>query len=381
LELFGLEPPRLLAGVAATFGHAAEAVAVLPAAAPLGQALPLLGEGAGAVPVVGPDGAPLGAITAGALARALGGAPSPGQALEAPCGGAAEAIPALGASERISDHRARLLQGSADEFLVLDSDGRCRGMARRSRILSPPRARLLLVDHNELSQAVHGAEEAEIMGVLDHHRLGNPPTGSPIPFRVEPVGSTSTLVYEAAEAGGAVLPEPVAGLLLAGLLSDTLILRSPTSTPRDQAAALHLARLAHVSIPEFGADLLRAGAGLEGRPAAEVIKGDRKRYRLGNCEVSVAQVETAGFQELSQELPLLLEGLEAVRAREGLALACLMVTDIVTGTSRMPAAGEHRILAALPFPRLAPGEFDLGGMVSRKKQLLPALQSVLELFS
>jgi manganese-dependent inorganic pyrophosphatase len=378
LRRFEMTAPRLLASAAPTFGHAAEAVGTLPPDAPLEQALPHFREGARAVPVTDGRGAPLGVVTPAGLARCLTGTTSSDGALKGACGSALDQLPTFAASERIADHRGRLLRGEADDFLVVDADGRCLGLTSRARILDPPRARLFLVDHNELSQAVPGAEEADIVGVLDHHRLGNPATALPIPFRVEPVGSTGTLVAEEARAAGLVPPAAVAGMLLSGLLSDTLAFRSPTTTARDRETAVWLAGLAGVELESFGVELLRAGSGLRGRSPDALLEADRKRYTMGGQEVAVAQVEVAGCHELPEAVPELLQALDALRGREGLALACLMVTDIVTGRSRLLCAGERRILAALPFPRFSPAEFDLGEIVSRKKQLVPALQSSIE---
>ncbi len=377
LERFQQAAPRLLTGVAPTFAHAARESAPLAGGRLLAEALARLASGERVIPVVDEDGKPLGVVTPRALARAFG-EPGTGAALAAPCRAHVEPAPVLAAIERISDHRSVLLRSESDDFLVTDEDGRYLGLATRGRILDPPRARLFLVDHNELSQAVADADEAEIVGVLDHHRLGNPTTAAPIPFTIEPVGSTSTMVAERCRAAAFRPPDGIAGALLSGILSDTLIYRSPTTTPRDATAADWLAGLLQVDARGFGEELLRAAADLDTRPVDEILDTDRKAYTLGNQALSIAQAEVGSLAALPERKPELMAGLRARREREGLALMALMITDVVEGKSRLLCEGERRILTALPFARVGEGEFDLENIVSRKKQLVPALTAVLE---
>jgi manganese-dependent inorganic pyrophosphatase len=375
LERFDVDPPLMLTSVAPTFGHAARPNQPLLPDDPLAEAMDQLAAGARVVPVVDAERCPLGVVTPMALARAI--AASVG-ALARPCRMLLEETPSFAARERISDHRGPLLRSETDDFLVTDDAGRYLGTATRGRVLDPPRARLVLVDHNELSQAVPGAEEAEIVAVLDHHRLGNAATRAPIPFVVEPVGSTCTLVAEHCRLRDLEPVKALAGMMLSGILSDTLVFRSPTTTERDQAVAEWLANLAGVEISEYGQELLSAGPGLGGRAPAAILDADRKRYEMGGMSVSIAQVEVTGFQELPQAREALLRALDELVGREGLALACLMVTDVVSGRSRLLARGDRRILIALPFSRSGDGEWDLGEMVSRKKQLAPVLDHTLE---
>jgi manganese-dependent inorganic pyrophosphatase len=289
-----------------------------------------------------------------------------------------EALPFFRARDRISDHRSALLRSDGDDFLVVNEAGRYLGVATRGRLLQPPRARLVLVDHNELGQAVAGAEEAQIVAVLDHHRLGNPPTALPIPFTVEPVGSTCTLVAEQCRARALPPPAPLAGMMLSGILSDTLVFRSPTATERDRTAAGWLAGLCQADITRYGEELLQASPGLGARDAGEIVDADRKSYQIGGKAVSIAQVEVTGLQELPQRRDELLPALQERRERESLALMCLMITDVVAGRSRLLCQGERSIRDALPFGRVDEHEWDLGEIISRKKQLVPTLSGVLE---
>lgn len=379
LGYFGLRPPRTLSSAAPTFAHVASPQAPVAPDAPLTEAMARLAQGDRLIPVVDGGGQLLGGLTPLALARAYahiaGGELS---ALHQTCRNYLEELPKLPSSDRIRDRRGALLRGGGEEFLVVDDDGRYLGTTSRQCLLEPPRARLVLVDHNELVQAVPGADEADIVGVLDHHRLGNASTASPIPFVVEPVGSTSTLVAEACRRDGSVPPGEIAGILLSGILSDTLVFRSPTVTDRDRSAAQWLASLSKVEIPEYGQFLIQASPGLADRSADDILDGDRKNYEMGGKAVSVAQVEVTGFQELPDRRSDLLEALDARREREGLALSCLMVTDVITIQSHLLCRGDAAILSDLPFTRIDADEFDLASIVSRKKQLVPALQGVME---
>lgn len=378
LERFKQTPPVLLTGVAPTFGHCARPQTSVAPDAPLPAAMARVAEGDRVVPVVDSSGKPSGVVTSLALARAYTAPLNVTVILAQPCQSIAEKPSTFFAQDRISDHRAILLRSEIDDFLVVAETGEYVGIATRSRLLQPPRAHLILVDHNELSQAVPAAEEAEIIGVLDHHRLGNPETAAPISFVVEPVGSTCTLVAEHCRTRALEPPPGLAGMMLSGILSDTLLFRSPTTTDRDREAAVWLTSLAGLNLQEYGTELLGAAPGLTARAADEILDTDRKAYQTTSGSISISQVELVSFEELPQRRKELLDALEERRLREALSLACLMVTDVVTVRSHLLARADPWILAALPFHRLAEGEFDLGDMVSRKKQLVPSLYAVLE---
>jgi manganese-dependent inorganic pyrophosphatase len=240
---------------------------------------------------------------------------------------------------------------------------------------------LVLVDHNELSQAVAGAAHAELVEVLDHHRLGNPSTTMPIRFIADPVGSSSTLVAERGFEAGLTFPAPIAGVLLSGIFSDTLVFKSPTTTPRDQKAAEKLAQMAGLkdadAVGQYGAALLASGAGLSAYTAEQIVSNDFKQYEAAGNSAGIVQAEVAGFAELPGRLDDLTAALEKMRSAGKLSLVMLMVTDIIGSNSRLLAVGEASILAGLPYTRLADGTFDAPGMVSRKKQLLPVILDVL----
>lgn len=288
----------------------------------------------------------------------------------------------LNANERVRDVLGQALRADQDEFLVVNDDDQYIGLCRKSALLAPPRRRLVMVDHNELSQAVPGLEDAELIEVLDHHRLGNIPTSIPIRFTVEAVGSCSTLVAERGLRANKQFPANIAGLLLCGILSDTLVFRSPTTTPRDREAALKLAEMAELAgekgdkmaaIEELGGALLAAGAGLGTRTGEEVINTDLKFYEANGITAGIAQVEITNFGELAPRLNDLKEALNALAESRNLGLAMLMVTDVVRGNSRLVVSGGTRVINALPYVHLDDDTLDAPGVVSRKKQLLPAV--------
>lgn len=248
---------------------------------------------------------------------------------------------------------------------------------------------VVLVDHNEYTQAVAGMENANVVEVLDHHRLGMPGTLVPITIHIEPVGSCSTLVYERAQALGQTLPRSYAGMLLSGILSDTLVFRSPTTTARERAGALGLARLAGLAdanadentvmaaITEYGARLLGAGAGLGTKSADDILNTDLKFFEEGDLRVGIGQVEVTHFGELPTRAADLYAELAALVQREKLVAAVLMVTDVSGGNSRILVTGDPRVQAGLPYVQLADGTLDAPGVVSRKKQLLPDVLATL----
>jgi manganese-dependent inorganic pyrophosphatase len=375
LERSGQAAPQLLTDAAPTFGHAAQWEGPVAPEAPLSDAIAKLSEEERVVPVVEAEGRPLGVVTPLMLARASSDGPD---TLRRPCRNLVEMVPTFSGRVRVSDHRDALMRGDADEFLVIDDAGRYLGMVTRGRLLEPPQARLILVDHNEITQAVPGAEEAEIVAVLDHHRLGNPPTAVPIPFTVEPVGSTSTLVVEQCCERALELPVGLAGTLLSGILSDTLVFRSPTTTERDRGAADWLAGVTRMDVLAYGEELLRAGSRIAAHPAGEIVDADRKTMEFGGKSVSIGQVEVVDLHEVSARREELLTVLEERREREALALVCLMITDVIKGQSHLICRGDAPILALLPFTRVDEHEYDLGEMVSRKQQLVPALHDALE---
>jgi manganese-dependent inorganic pyrophosphatase len=395
LKHLELEPPLLLTDASPRFESVMIRLDSIRPDAQLGAAWTLASRTGGIAPVVDEDGKPYGLINGLSLfsyfSKTLG--PRPGdttvrEMMSAPCRDAADTtVPKYAANAHIRDSLNRLLRGEHDESWVTDESGLYMGIAHQRDILNPPRLKIILVDHNEPRQAIAALEEAELLEILDHHRLGNPHTHTPIRFTVDIVGSTSTLVTEQTAEAGLSLPPNLAGTLLAGLLADTLILTSPTTTPRDKAAAERLARWAFVggsplkgeTIESYGKAVLSAGAGLSNRDPREVVSTDIKPFESGGFKFAVAQAEVTDILQLTEHLGPLTKALDDLRDKRGLDFAMLLVTDVVRGSSRLIlSSNPPPILADLPYPPLPDGTRDAPGVVSRKKQLLPVVLGLLE---
>ncbi|MEW6242363.1 MAG: DHHA2 domain-containing protein [Chloroflexota bacterium] len=395
LKTLGLEAPVLLTDASPRFESVMQRLDSLPPEAQLGAAWTLASKTGGLAPIVNADGTPYGLINGLSLfkyfSETLG--PRPGdttvrEMMSAPCHGAANTnVPKYAANAHIRDSLNRILRDELDDYWVVDENGRYLGVARQRNLLNPPRLRIILVDHNEPRQAIAALEEAELLEILDHHRLGNPHTHAPIRFTVDIVGSTSTLVAEQAIEAGLSAPPALAGALLAGLLSDTLILTSPTTTPRDRAAADKLSRWAFVggsplegeTIESYGKAVLAAGAGLSNRKPEDVVGTDIKAYVAGGFKFAVAQAEVTDLMQIGEHLDPLTKALDALRDKRGLDFAMLLITDVVRGSSRLIlSSSAPPVLADLPYPPLPDGTRDAPGVVSRKKQLLPVVLGLLE---
>jgi manganese-dependent inorganic pyrophosphatase len=258
-------------------------------------------------------------------------------------------------------------------FPVLDGEGQTVGILSKTDFLKTVSRKLILVDHNELSQAVSGADEVEIVEIIDHHRIGALATQQPILFRNEPVGSTCTIVADCFFRNDVELPRPIAGLLLAGVVSDTLNLTSPTTTLRDQEVLKKLEDISQVNAREFTDKLFTSGSLLTLKPAPQAITTDCKEYAEAGAKFSVAQIEEIGFNQFWKRKEELLAALEAYRAGRAYLFSALLVTDVTTQNSLLLVVGDEKFVRRIDHPRLEPGIYELKDVVSRKKQLLPYL--------
>ena len=284
----------------------------------------------------------------------------------------------VGVGEPLGRLREKLLHSGETAVLVLEDDGSLAGVATKSSLFGPLPHSLILVDHNELSQSVPGAEDLEILEVIDHHKLGNPPSVNPIPFITAPVGSTCTIVTSLYEDNEVTPPAGIAALLLAGILSDTVILKSPTTTRRDREAVTRLAELAGLDWEAFGAEIFAASGALSGYGSPErVVASDFKLFSQGEIRFGVGQVEVFGFAEFNAMKRELKGALAALRDKEGLDLAGLMVTDISTESTMFLMEGGHAFTRFMGYPQPEPHVFEMKGVMSRKKQLVPHLIKVL----
>lgn len=396
LKRLSLDPPLLLPDASARFNDIVHRLNTTTPDSPLREAWAIANRTGGVAPVLNPDGTPFGLVTVLSLfafmSRIVGSHRRReelrvGDMLDRPCKEACDTkVPHFQASSRIKDALPRILREERSEFWVVDENGTYAGICRQREALNPPRIKLILVDHNEEQQALGALDEADLLEILDHHRLDNPTTREPIRFTVDVVGSTSTLVSERIDQSGLSAPPDLAGLLLAGLLSDTLILSSPTTTPRDHEAAERLARWAFMigaplegeSIQSYGEQILEAGAGLSSRSAAEIVSADFKVYDVSGKRFGIGQVEVTTFAQLQDNLAALREALIELGESKGLDFVMLMVTDVVVGSSRLVVTKDVPALEVLPFPHLSDGTLDAEGVVSRKKQLLPVILGALE---
>jgi manganese-dependent inorganic pyrophosphatase len=258
-------------------------------------------------------------------------------------------------------------------FPVLDDEGRLVGILSKSDFIKPVPRQLILVDHNELAQAVRGASEVPIIEILDHHKLGGFSSHAPILFWNNPVGSTSSIVTMCYNNAGIPIPKPIAGLLMAGLISDTLNLTSPTTTPTDRRLLSELSIVAGVDPAQLANEIFAVGSPLLTMTPAQAVGADSKVYKENGYSFSVAQIEELSFAHFDPKQEALLAELEKQRTAGGLLFSALLVTDINEQTSLLLVRGEPSFLTTIDYPEKSHFIWELTGVVSRKKQLLPYL--------
>jgi manganese-dependent inorganic pyrophosphatase len=286
---------------------------------------------------------------------------------------------ALNADMRIADIRKKFGQSSPHAMMVTGEDGTLLGILTKTDLLKPVPTRLVLVDHNELTQAVPGADEVTITEIIDHHRLGPMATPQPILFINEPVGSTCTIVADLFRRQGLKPSPDLAGLMMAGLISDTLLLQSPTSTPKDAAVLAWLESHAEINGKTLAQLIFSSGSVILASPPDKVVRSDFKIYDEDGVRFAVSQVEELGFDNFWRHAPAISKALADLRADEKLAFACLLVTDINTQNSLMLVKGDPEVIRRISYAHIEQDEiFDLPGVVSRKKQLIPYLTSLLK---
>ena len=279
----------------------------------------------------------------------------------------------FGPSELLSDVRQRIADTNYRNYPITDN-GRFLGMVDRGQMIVPQRPGVILVDHNERGQAVEGSEEADILEIIDHHRLGGLTTGEPIFIRQEPVGSTSSIVASMIKQSGVPLPPAIAGLLLGAIVSDTLFFRSPTVTDSDKRIAEELAVIAGVEMESFALAVLKSGSEIMTKSAAKLVQNDIKEFRFGDYRIAIGQVNTMDRQDALTREAELHDALEEFRKKEHLDAAFLMLTDILAETTDLIVTGglAAQLHEAFGKPG-ATGSFFLPGVLSRKKQVIPPL--------
>ena len=263
-------------------------------------------------------------------------------------------------------------------FPILDADGKYCGMISRRNIINLRKRRIILVDHNEATQAVEGFDQAEILEIIDHHRIGSLETSGPVYFRNQPVGCTATIVTQMYDENGVTIPQKTAGLLLAAILSDTLVFRSPTCTPIDVNAANRLAKIAGVDINEFANEMFEAGEKLDGKTAEEVFLQDFKVFMCGDIRFGVAQGSYMTRKNLTAAEALLKPYLEEARNKQNVEDIYMLLTDVPKEESVVICNGRYAaevLTDGFDTQPAADASWTLPGVVSRKKQFIPALMT------
>ncbi|NTW98464.1 MAG: putative manganese-dependent inorganic diphosphatase [Geobacteraceae bacterium] len=284
----------------------------------------------------------------------------------------------IGVDKSLADLRQKLLGANVSAVLALEGDGTLAGVATKSSLLAPLPYSLILMDHNELGQAVSGAELVEITEVIDHHKLGNGHSNSPISFVTSPVGSTCTLVARRYRECSIEPDQQIAALLLAGILSDTVILKSPTTTDADHQMVAWLEERSGLVAVDFGRDIFAASSSLKNYGSADrVVSADFKLFTQEKYSIGLGQVEVIGFEEFYSMKEGLLDALAEIKQRDNLFIAGLMVTDITTETTLFLVEGHTRIAHVMEYPQLEPHLYELKNVMSRKKQMVPHLLKIL----
>ena len=263
-------------------------------------------------------------------------------------------------------------------FPILDEDGTYCGMVSRRNVSALRTRRIILVDHNEATQAVEGFDQAEILEIIDHHRIGSLETSGPVYFRNQPVGCTATIITQMYDENGVDIPPQIAGLLLAAILSDTLAFRSPTCTPVDENAAKRLAKIAGVDIEEFSTEMFEAGEKLDGKTPEEVFLQDFKVFMCGDIRFGVAQGSYMTRKNLQAAQALLQPYLEEARNKQNVEDLYMLLTDVPKEESVVICTGRYaaEVLSnGFESRPAADGSWTLPGVVSRKKQFIPAMMS------
>ena len=263
-------------------------------------------------------------------------------------------------------------------FPILDEDGKYCGMVSRRNVIALRKRRIILVDHNEATQAVEGFDQAEILEIIDHHRIGSLETSGPVYFRNQPVGCTASIITQMYDENGVDVPPQIAGLLLAAILSDTLAFRSPTCTPVDENAAKRLAKIAGVDIEEFSTEMFEAGEKLDGKTPEEVFLQDFKVFMCGDIRFGVAQGSYMTRKNLQAAQALLQPYLEEARNKQNVEDLYMLLTDVPKEESVVICTGRYaaEVLSnGFESRPAADGSWTLPGVVSRKKQFIPAMMS------
>ncbi len=300
-----------------------------------------------------------------------------------------ENIIAFSEEDYLDDIRDIMASKRHRDFPILDSDGKYLGMISRRNLLGAKGKRIILVDHNEKTQAVDGMESADIQEIIDHHRLGTVETMSPVFFRNQPLGCTATIIYQIYQENGMKIDRQTAGLLCSAIISDTLLFRSPTCTSVDKRAALELAELAGIDAEEYAKKMFAAGSNLKGKSDQDIFYQDFKRFTVGNAVFGIGQITSLNAEELEELKPRMMAYAEKAREHHDVDMMFFMLTNILTESTDLICVGqgaEQLVSSAFHVsedeedtePEKPDGIVNLPGVVSRKKQLAPMIMMALQ---
>ncbi len=283
-------------------------------------------------------------------------------------------------NDYVDEIKEKMTKNKFRDFPILDRHGRFRGFISRRRFLNVKKKQVILVDHNEKSQAVDGIEEADIVEIIDHHRLGSIETMGPVFFRNQLVGCTATIITQMYEEADVEIPPAIAGLLCCAIISDTLLFRSPTCTAVDEKTAKKLAKLAKIDMEKMSMEMFNAGSSLKGKSAEDILFQDFKQFTVGDTVFGVGQINSMNKEELSEIKEMLVPHLPEVLEGGKMEMIYFMLTDILNESTELLCSGHgarDSIINAFDLPEDT-DRIILKGVVSRKKQLIPTLVASLQ---
>ncbi len=287
-------------------------------------------------------------------------------------------LTAFQSHQLLSDIRGTIENAKFRNYPVVDNE-RLVGIVSRDNLMLPEPERVILVDHNERGQAVEGIENAKILEIVDHHRLGGMQTGEPIYIREEPVGCTATIVANMYWQKNVGISKEIAGLLLSAIISDTVLFKSPTCTGYDKITAERLAETAGVQMQEYGMALLKAGASIGDMQPAEIAKNDMKEFQIGDYRILVSQISVMDPEDALKMKAELLESMNAICETDNFDMCLLMITDILQESTELLYVGSPKTLIGQAFMKDASGDsISLPGVMSRKKQIIPPLMDAVQ---
>lgn len=277
----------------------------------------------------------------------------------------------------LNDCKEDIEQSKHSKFPIVSKEKKYLGLLSRNHLINPKRKNVILVDHNEMNQSAEGIEEAEILEVIDHHKIGDIKTAIPISFRNTPVGSTNTIIFQMYRESGVKINKDIAGLMLSGIISDTLLFKSPTTTERDKYAVNELLKIVDINLYEYAMEMFRAGTSLEGKTIEEVIYQDFKKFNLVYKNVGISQVFTLDIKEIMNRKDEFINLIDGITDDKDYYLIIMAVTDIVNEGSYIFYTSSREKLVKMIFEEEAYQGIYIDKCVSRKKQIVPKVISAL----